>query len=128
MTTQWDLSEWLESGQYLPPVIRDFHECKYVFKTMHELVDVEKHGYCGDVDWIKGQCYVVDIFLWFMAKRGYTLQRSRKRLPYADLGEDVAANRERSAQMLGEILRADRKQANGSDPQGIFMRCTEVTG
>jgi hypothetical protein len=62
-----------------------------VFKSMHEIVNVQGHDYAKPVDWVAGQCYVIDIFLWFMARRGYTLQRSRQRLPFRDLDADVAA-------------------------------------
>lgn len=80
-----DLEDWMKSGEYLPKVMRDFHDQKDLFKAMHQTIDVKEHEYAGDVDWISGQCYVVDIFLWFMAKRGYTLQRSRKRFPFSDI-------------------------------------------
>ena len=58
--------------------MRDFHDQKDLFKLIHEKINVEGHDYCKQVNWIAGQCYVIDIFLWFMARRGYTLQRTRK--------------------------------------------------
>jgi len=86
-------TEWLQSLQYLPPPLRDFHDMKEVFKAMHEIIDVQEHEYARSVDWRTGQCYVIDIFLWFMARRGYTLQRSRAQVPFRDLHKDVAAAR-----------------------------------
>lgn len=83
------VEEWLKSAAYLPPPMRDFHDQKDIFKAIHELINVEKHAYAGKVDWIAGQCYVIDIFLWFMAKRGYTLQRSRMPFEFRDLHKDV---------------------------------------
>ena len=83
------LQNWLESGKYLPEVIRDFHDAKDVFKTMHAIVNMDNNTEAGKVNWIMGQCYVIDIFLWFMARRGYTLQRSRAKLDFADLAADV---------------------------------------
>lgn len=80
---------WLESLQYLPPPLRDFHDQKEIFKAMHEIIDVQGHGYVDAVNWRAGQCYVIDIFLWFMARRGYTLQRSRAKVPFRDLDADV---------------------------------------
>ncbi|MNY63704.1 hypothetical protein D3C86_2007050 [compost metagenome] len=50
---------------------------------------MQGHEYARSVDWVTGQCYVIDIFLWFMARRGYTLQRSRAKVPFRDLHEDV---------------------------------------
>jgi hypothetical protein len=83
------LDDWVRSGEYLPPEMRDFHDCKDLFKAIHESIDVEGNSYAKAVDWVTGQCYVVDIFLWFMAKHGYTLQRSRKRVEFKDLAATV---------------------------------------
>ncbi|WP_334166286.1 hypothetical protein [Achromobacter mucicolens] len=80
---------WLENGSHLPPPLRDFHDQKDVFKAMHDIINVQGHEYARSVDWVTGQCYVIDIFLWFMARRGYTLQRSRAKVPFRDLNEDV---------------------------------------
>ena len=69
-----DLQTWLKSGKYLPTFMRDFHDQKDVFKSIHKLY--------GDVDipnppsWIDAHVYTVDRFLWYMASRGYTLQKA----------------------------------------------------
>jgi hypothetical protein len=79
--------------------MRDFHDAKDLFKAMHELQkpadpsDVIGGHY--SIDFVTGQCYVIDRFLWFMARRGYTLQRSRARLPFRDLQADVSAATEK---------------------------------
>jgi hypothetical protein len=88
------IETWMKSGKYLPAPLRDFHDQKDTFKAMHEIINVEGHDYCKDVSWIAGQCYVVDIFLWFMARRGYTLQRSRQRYDFLDL-EDTVRNQKK---------------------------------
>ena len=85
-----DLGEWLKSGDYLPDIMRDFHDQKDIFKAIHQTVDVEKHAYAGAVDWVAGQCYSVDIFLWWMAKRGYVLRRARHKKGFCNLSADVA--------------------------------------
>ncbi len=96
---------WMKSGKYLPPRLRDFHDQKDLFKAMHQIIDVEKHSYAKDVGWVEGQCYVIDIFLWFMARRGYTLQKSRQRFEFNDLDAEVKAAKEvrdrSSARALG---------------------------
>jgi hypothetical protein len=89
------LTAWLESQQHLPSPLRDFHDQKDLFAAMHDLADVQGHQLAGAVDRIAGQSYVIDVFLWFMARRGYTLQRSRARLPFRDLRTDVAESRAR---------------------------------
>ena len=84
------VESWLKSGEYLPPVLRDFHDQKSVFKAMHERIKEDPTSLVNRPSWIDGQCYVIDTFLWFMARRGYTLQRSRAKLNFRDLAADVA--------------------------------------
>lgn len=94
-----ELDAWMKAGKYLPDVLRDFHDQKDVFKAMH---DLQKPASPSDavgghysLSFVTGQCYVIDRFLWFMARRGYTLQRSRANLPFRDLQADVAAATEK---------------------------------
>jgi hypothetical protein len=93
------LEAWMKAGSYLPDVLRDFHDQKDVFKAMHELQKPADHSdFIGghyNIDFVTGQCYVIDRFLWFMARRGFTLQRSRARLPFRDLEADVRAAKDR---------------------------------
>lgn len=98
------LDDWMKSGRHLPPRLRDFHAQKEVFKTMHEIVNVRGNEYAREVDWITGQCYVIDIFLWFMARRGYTLQRSRARLPFRSLDDDIAACEKRRNEQFAALM------------------------
>lgn len=94
------LDEWLKSGDYLPKPLRDFHDQKDVFKAMHEIVNVEGHDYAKSVNWIAGQCYVIDIFLWFMARRGWTLQRSRAKIEFLDLDESIQAQEDKHTSLI----------------------------
>lgn len=94
------VQQWRDSGKHLPEFLRDFHDQKDLFKTIHETTRVENHSYCKEISWITGQCYVIDIFLWAMARYGYTLQKTRTRLPFEDLEETKRAALEaRDAQM-----------------------------
>lgn len=93
------LREWLKSGKYLPPILRDFHDQKDVFKAIHHTIRVEERDYdVNKINWVMGQIYVIDIFLWWMAKRGYTLQRNRRRLEFESLeGTVEQCRKERNA-------------------------------
>lgn len=109
------LEDWLKSGEYLPEPLRDFHDQKDVFKTMHERqAHADPLTFAKNVDWITGQCYVIDSFLWFMARRGWTLQRSRKSLAFRDLDADVAETTaqldERSAAVLASAFTGEQTQ------------------
>ena len=100
-----NLDAWLKSGEYLPPPLRDFHDQKEVFKAIHERIAEDPHELVKRPSWVEGHVYVIDTFLWFMARRGYTLQKTRKKLEFRDLEEDVyvqtQARNEASAKAMG---------------------------
>lgn len=95
-----EVQAWRENGKHLPAILKDFHAQKEVFQTMHMML-----GAAGADDVIKrpstveGQCYVIDCFLWFMARHGYTLQRSRAQLEFDDLAEHVKFFKQRLAEL-----------------------------
>jgi hypothetical protein len=109
------LDEWLKSGAYLPDVLRDFHDQKDVFKAMHEAINVEKHDYAKSVDWITGQCYVIDVFLWFMARRGYTLQRSRAKQEFVSLPDTLRAAEARQTEAFQQLFERDAAKGSGDE-------------
>lgn len=98
-----NIETFLKSGVYLPAPLRDFHDQKDVFKTMHAAISPENES-IRDVSWRQGHCYVIDIFLWFMARRGWTLQRSRVDADFRDLPADVADHRARASAAFAEML------------------------
>ncbi len=71
------LRNYLESGNYLPKQMRDFHDQKDLFKSMHHLYQDNPHNTMPN--WVDGHKYIIDWFLWFMASRGYTLQKTKKK-------------------------------------------------
>jgi hypothetical protein len=82
------LDQWLKSGKYLPRFMRDFHDQKDLFKTIHELVS--RHDGTKEISWIDAHIYTIDVFLWFMARRGYTLQRSQAKQEFLDIHRTIA--------------------------------------
>lgn len=116
MARKINVDQWLKSGEYLPEPLRDFHDQKAVFKAMHELVREQPDATVRRPGWIEGQCYVIDVFLWFMARRGWTLQRTRRHGDFRDLEADVRARTEErdasDAALLGLTPLADNKPAN----------------
>ena len=73
-----NIDAWLQSGEYLPVIMRDFHAQKKLFRAMHEIVENNPDDIVKRPSWIEGHCYVVDVFLYFMGRRGYTLQRTKR--------------------------------------------------
>ncbi len=73
-----DPTQFLESGEYLPEFLRDFHDQKDFFKSMHFLYQ-DSEGAEKKPKWSDGCIYTIDWFLWFTASRGYTLQKCRRK-------------------------------------------------
>lgn len=97
-----DLSKWLESGEYLPAFMRDFHDQKDVFKAMHHVItNADENGNPRD-----GHIYVVDTFLWYMARCGYTLQKSRKDVDFKDMDVDIERMKREITEKFSGMLAA----------------------
>ena len=94
------LTEWLKSGEYLPPELRDFHDQKDLFKAMHNTIhNANENGNPRD-----GHIYVVDTFLWYMARCGYTLQKSRKQVPFKDMEDDIQRYKDEMTQAFQSMI------------------------
>jgi hypothetical protein len=78
------INTWRHEQKHLPSFMRDFHHQKELFRTILQIssdegMDVSSYGF-------RESCtYTLDVFLWFMARHGYTLQKSRQNLPFDDL-------------------------------------------
>lgn len=81
-----DLETWLESGAHLPKFMRDFHDQKDLFKTIDRRV---LNTSADKINWVDAQIYTIDTFLYFMARRGYTLQKSRADVDFRDIEADI---------------------------------------
>jgi hypothetical protein len=99
-----NIENFLSSGDYIPKVMRDFHFQKNLFKTISEIPKGNRS--IKSPTWKEAHCYVIDRFLWFMAKRGYTLQRSRASCEFRDLEKDIEeAIEHRTKQAFGILDR-----------------------
>ena len=87
---------WRKKGKHLPRFMRDFHDQKDLFKTMHDLTIQEENK----ISWIDGHIYVIDMFLWFMARFGYTLQKTKTRLDFEGIEETIKSNIEHRAELF----------------------------
>lgn len=114
---------WLKSGEYLPEFMRDFHDQKDLFKALQEVVDRRNEAdgqlsYTAEISWVSAHVYTVDVFLWCLARRGYTLQRSRKRVLFDDIHEFIGEAKKRwrdaSARALGLVF-AGTNQSRSDD-------------
>jgi hypothetical protein len=106
MATDPRIIAWRAAGKHLPPMLRDFHDQKEVFKLVDSLTTGTPDASIRRPTWVEGHVYVIDTFLWCMARHGYTLQRSRARLPFECLSDNAKALRDREAAVIGSILGA----------------------
>lgn len=84
------MREWLAKQKYLPAEFRDFHNQKDLFEAIHFVIGNANDN--PNINQRTGHIYVVDTFLWYMAKRGYTLQRSRRKdLEFDSIEVDIKA-------------------------------------
>lgn len=114
------LSSFMREGRYLPKFMRDFHDQKDLFKTIHEKYckhfEDPKNLHTKHIHWQDGQVYVIDVFLWFMAQHGYTLQKTRN-LEHYDIDTTLTEaydkrNRE-MADAMGLTLVKDKDDVKG---------------
>jgi len=101
-----ELRTWLNSYKYLPCFLRDFHDQKDIFKSVHVTYP---NTSSDDISWIQGHLYTIDRFLRFMARHGYTLQRSKTNIDFVDIRTTLAETRKEQEEEFKQIL-ADRKQ------------------
>lgn len=103
-TADQALGEWLQSGGYLPYFLRDFHGQKDVFKAMHDTIaNANENGNARD-----GHIYVIDTFLWYMGRCGYTLQKSRKSVEFKDMQVDIERSKEYRRKVFASAVVASK--------------------
>jgi hypothetical protein len=106
-----NINDFMNSGKYLPKFMRDFHAQKRLFKSIDEMVDRAKerdkklHRYGSEYpNWIMAHVYVIDIFLWYMALHGYTLQKSRKQCKFDDIHKTLEDWDKRSMESMRAFI------------------------
>ncbi len=99
--------EYVESGHHLPRDFRDFHDQKDLFKTIDASIDWQErqsHARGDRVLWTDAHVYVIDIFLWFMAQRGWTLQRSRAHVDFRSYRSDLESRQQEESRAFQDLL------------------------
>ncbi len=105
-----NLVEWLKSGEYQPSFLRDFHDQKDLFKRVEEMVS--RRPIPNGDSWIGRHVYTIDYFLWFMARHGYTLQKSRQPVEFEDYDKAISEWRETSLDTTAAMINAHFKNGN----------------
>ena len=106
MPVDQTLTEWRKQGKHLPRAMRDFHVQKEIFQAVHDLTIPNNDPLFRPISWVEGHVYCLDTFLWFMARHGYTLQKSRAVQAFEDLGANVKACTEKRQAASKKLLLA----------------------
>ncbi len=101
--------EWRKKTQHLPMFMRDFHDQKDLFKMIHELTITESDTIREEITWSEGHIYTIDTFLWAMARFGYTLQKTGKKLDFEDIKEVIEFQREERGRKFASLLTSIKK-------------------
>lgn len=96
----------IDTGRYLPTFMRDFHDQKDIFKAVHWW---GKNSESRKIGWIDAHCYVIDIFLGFMALHGYTLQKTRTKECTYEIQDTINVMKKESENILKEFFSGDNK-------------------
>ena len=119
MANRLTAKQYVESGKHLPHPLRDFHDCKDLFKWIegvcvsHVRDDKTSPTHYMNQDlpaWTTAQIYVIDYFLWFMGQFGYTLQRSRANVDFRSLEDEIESYKEHQRKQFRDMLEAERKK------------------
>ncbi len=84
--------------------MRDFHDQKDLFKMIHELTIIEPDPIRKEITWVDGHIYTIDVFLRAMARFGYTLQKTSKKLDFEDIKEVIEFQREERGRKFASLL------------------------
>ena len=103
------LKKWRDDGKHLPDFLRDFHDQKDFFKYMHEFIDMSENDYASQVDTVIGHTYVIDVFLWMLARHGYTIQKSRADQNFDDLQAGIKESRKNRQQKFANMIMAKKE-------------------
>jgi hypothetical protein len=74
-----ELDDYMSNGENLPEFIKDFHDQKDLFKTIYDQYrEGNAKKLLTNVNWVDAHCFTIDVFLWWMGRHGYKLQKTRK--------------------------------------------------
>jgi hypothetical protein len=105
-----DLKQYMEKRENLPEFMKDFHDQKDLFKTIYDQYrEGNAKKLLEDVGWVDAHIFTIDVFLWWMGRHGYKLQKIRKQgLEFNDPNETIKyftdKRQGRSVKLFEDIL------------------------
>jgi len=74
------LDDYMSNNENLPEFMKDFHDQKDLFKVIYDQYrEGNTKKLLEDVNWVDAHCFTIDVFLWWMGRHGYKLQKTRKK-------------------------------------------------
>jgi hypothetical protein len=74
------LDEYMENQENLPEFLKDFHDQKDFFKSIfNQYKDSNAKETLQNINRVDAHIFTIDVFLWWMGRHGYKLQKSRKK-------------------------------------------------
>ncbi|MFL9611110.1 hypothetical protein ACKF11_13575 [Methylobacillus sp. Pita2] len=112
------LTQWLMDLKYLPKAFRDFHAQKALFKTIDLRVNADHLAPLGaNLPQPVAQIFIIDVFLHFMAKRGYVLKKiTHKAIAFRSLANDINETMTLESQRQAAVLTGGHVEASKPDP------------
>jgi len=75
-----ELQQYLSNEEHLPDFLKDFHDQKDFFKAIYaQYGEGNSKDLLDRVSWVDAHCFTIDVFLWWMGRHGYKLQKTRKK-------------------------------------------------
>jgi len=103
------LDEYRNKSLHLPPEFRDFHDQKDIFKLIGPMKDLGTNK--DIVNWQDGMCYTIDMFLWIMAKYGFELRKTRRKVVRENLSLAIERRKREEGEAFKKMLE-ERKISN----------------
>jgi hypothetical protein len=112
-----NVDEWIKKGTFLPRFLRDFHDQKDFFKCLfglwviphREKLDAQKEfDYIKELNFVQAQIFVIDYFLRFLARHGYTIQKVRSKGEFCDIYNTIQKYDEEQKEAFFQALKNRR--------------------
>lgn len=107
-----EVTKWRKDGKHLPRFLRDPQDQKALIASMHYFTCKADCPELDEITMLIGENYIFNFFLWFMARHGYTLQKTRTDLPFEDIKQNIEEYRKQQQEKFFGVLKG---QENGKE-------------
>lgn len=102
---QKKIMRWREDQKFLPYFLKDFHDQKLFMKALAHYDGCDFFDNNPTISWQDVHCYLIDFFLWRLARFGLVMKKSRKHLDFLDIDTMLNEFDEMMAQSFHNLLK-----------------------